>query len=418
MRTMVESDSWNGSGRESFPSGEPLSVVAICLDDETWRFLNLFANAQPLIRMRSQVGSYRSDPDQEAILDLLGDPAPEVCLLDFDRNRRAAVMMAESIHTSLPGTAIFAVSSQSQPNAILEAMRCGCSEYLVKPIDRDQLTSAVMRIGARRKEKQDQNRAQMLAFMGAKGGCGTTTLATQMGALLASSFSRSTLLVDLHPDFGDAALYLKLNKARYHFFELLENTERLDADFLQSFLIRHSSGLELIPAPEGSVPSREDLPPGALSVTLDFLRPRYEFIVVDLPPALNDENLTVIRDCDQLYLIAVAEVSAVRNVVRQLEYFARKDIPREKIRVVLNRHHKRNVINDAQIEKVLDQKIFWRVPNQYPQVVKTIHEGDPIAQLSSSDVTRSLKEWAAEIGRKPGSELKKEGGGLLGLWNR
>ena len=418
MKTMVEFDNWNGSSRENSRTGEPLSVVGVSLDEETWHFLNVFANSHPSIRIRAQGGSYRSDPDQETILEQLGDPPPAVCLLDFDRNRRAAVMMAERIHTGLPGTAIFAVSAQSQPNAILEAMRCGCTEYLVKPIDRDQLASAVTRIGARRKEKQETNRAQLLAFMGAKGGVGTTTLATQMGALLANTCSRTALLVDLHPDFGDAALYLKLNKAKYHFFELLENTERLDADLLESFVVRHSSGLEMIPAPEGSVLSRDGLPGGALAVTFDFLRPRYEFVLVDLPPALNDDNLTVIRDCDQLYLVAVAEVSAIRNVVRQLEYFDRKEIPREKIRVVLNRHSKRNVITDAQIEKVLDQKIYWRVPNQYPQVVKTIHEGDPIAQLSSSEVTRSLRDWAAEIGRKPGSESKKEGGGLLGLWSR
>ena len=115
--------------------------------------------------------------------------------------------------------------------------------------------------------------------------------------------------------------------------------------------------------------------------------------------------------------MTVAEVSAVRNVVRQLEYFSDKDIPREKIRVVLNRHHKRNVVTDAQIEKVIEQKIFWRVPNHYPQVVKTIHEGDPLAQLANSEVTRSLEQWAAEIGQKPGTK-KKEGGGILGLWNR
>jgi pilus assembly protein CpaE len=419
MKSMVENESWNASSRESSYAGEPLSVVGVCLDDETWRFLNLFAGLTPSIRVRSQVNSYRSDQDQDAILEQLGQPAPDVCLVDFDKNRRAAVLMAEHIHASLPGTAIFAVSSQSQPNAILEAMRCGCSEYLVKPIDRDQLASAVMRIGARRKEKQDPNRAQLLAFMGAKGGCGTTTLATQLGALLASSCSRSVLLLDLHPDFGDAALYLKLTKTRYHFFELLENTDRLDADFLESFLMRHSSGLELIPGSEGSVATRDALPPGALTSTLDFLRPRYEFILADLPPALNEENLSVIRDCDQLYLVTVAEVSAVRNVVRQLEYFSRRDVPREKIRVVLNRNHKRNVVTDAQIEKVIEQKIFWRVPNRYPQVVKTIHEGDPIAQLPNSEVTRSLEEWAAEIGRRSGTETKKkERGGILGLWNR
>ena len=418
MNSMLMNDPRNGSSRASFYGGEALSVVGICLDEETRRFLSLFASSNPLIRVRSHVPSYGHDQDQEALLEQLGYPAPDVCLLDFDKNRRAAAAMAERIHTSAPSTAIFAVSSQSQPNAILEAMRCGCSEYLVKPIDHDQMASAVMRVGSRRKERSDTARAQLLAFMGAKGGCGVTTLVKQLGALLASSFSRKALVVDLHPDFGDAALYLKLTKSLYHFFELLENTERMDADFLESFLLRHSSGLELIPAPEGSVSTREAFAPGALAVTLDFLRPRYEFILVDMPPSLNDENLTVIRECDQLYLVTVAEVAAVRNIVRQLEYFDRKDIPREKLRIVLNRYHKRSVVSDDQIEKVLQQKIFWRVPNQYPQVVKTIHEGDPVAQLSSSEVTRSLEGWAEEIGRKPGAEKKKEGGGLLGLWSR
>jgi pilus assembly protein CpaE len=419
MTPMASNDSTSASRRESFNLAEPVSVVGVCVEEEMWRMLGLFADSTGLIQLRGRVGDYRSAHDQDAILESLGNPAPDVCLVDFDRDRASAAIVAERIHSGLPGTAVFAVSSQTNPDAILEAMRSGCGEYLVKPIDREQLVKAVARIGARRREKQEQGRAQVLAFMGSKGGCGTTTLATQLGALLSSSFSRSSLLLDLHPDFGDAALYLKLTKGRFHFFELLENADRLDADFLQSFVMRHSSGLDLIPAPEGSVASRESLPAGALAHTMNFLRLRYEFILVDLPPALNDENLAVIRDCDQLYLVTVAEVSAVRNVLRQLEYFSSKDIPRDKIRVVLNRHHKRNVVSDAQIEKVLEQKIFWRVPNQYPQVVKTIHEGDPVSQLSSSEVTQNLEEWAESIGRKPGAEgKKKEGKGILGLFGR
>jgi pilus assembly protein CpaE len=419
MKPMTVNDSTSASRRESFNLGEPVSVVGVCVDEEMWRLLGLFAGSTGLIQLRARVGEYRSAQDQDAILESLGNPAPDICLVDFDKDRHSAAMVAERIHSGLPETAVFAVSSQTHPEAILEAMRSGCGEYLVKPLDREQLVKAIARIGSRRRDKQEQGRAQVLAFMGSKGGCGTTTLATQLGALLSSSFSRNSLLLDLHPDFGDAALYLKLTKGRFHFFELLENADRLDADFLQSFLMRHSSGLELIPAPEGSVASREVLPAGALNHTLNFLRARYEFILVDLPPALNDENLAVIRDCDQLYLVTVAEVSAIRNVVRQLEYFSSKGIPRDKVRVVLNRHHKRNVVSDAQIEKVLEQKIFWRVPNQYPQVVKTIHEGDPVAQLSSSEVTRNLEEWAESIGKKAGAEVKKkEGKGILGLWNR
>jgi len=403
--------------RESFYMSEPVSVVAVAADDEIWRFLELFAESTGLIQLRSRTGDRRG-LDQDAILEHLGNSGPDICLVDFDKDRRAAAMIAERIHTALPETAVFALSAQTQPEVILEAMRSGCGEYLVKPIDREQLIKAVARIGSRRRDKQDQSRGQVLAFMGAKGGCGTTTLVTQFGALLSSSLSRNTLLLDLHADFGDAALYLKLTKTSFHLFDLLENTERLDDDFLQSFIMKHSSGLQLIPAPEGSVAHR-DLPSGSVSHTLGFLRQRYDFVLADLPASLNAENLALINDCDQLYLITVAEVSAIRNVVRQLEYFAEKDIPKDKIRVVLNRQDKKNVLSDAQIEKALQQRIYWRVPNHYPQVVKTIHEGDPIAHLSTSEVTRSLEAWADSIGRKSGAEVKKEkSGGLRGFWNR
>ena len=410
-------DSVGTQTRESLYMSEPVSVVAVGTDDEIWRFLELFAESTGLIQLRSRLGDRRG-LDQDTVLEHLGNSGPDICLVDFDKDRRAAAIIAERIHTALPETAVFAVSAQTQPEIILEAMRSGCGEYLVKPIDREQLIKAVARIGSRRREKQEQSRGQVLAFMGAKGGCGTTTLVTQFGALLSSSLSRNTLLVDLHPDFGDAALYLKLTKTGFHLFDLLENTERLDDDFLQSFIMKHSSGLQLIPAPEGSVAHR-DLAGGAISHALGFLRQRYDFILADLPPSLNAENLAVINDCDQLYLITVAEVSAIRNVVRQLEYFAEKDVPKDKIRVVLNRQDKKNVLSDAQIEKALQRKIYWRVPNHYPQVVKTIHEGDPIAQLSTSEVTRSLEAWADSIGRKPGAEVKKEkSGGLRGFWNR
>jgi pilus assembly protein CpaE len=406
------------SVKEIVSGTEPLTVVGLGLEEEMCRFLDLFAASSSLIRVRYQLALRNGGKDTDAICEQVGPLLPHVCLLDFDGNRRAAAALAERMHTRLPGVAIFAVSSQSQPNAIIEAMRCGCSEYLVKPVDRDQLANAVVRVGMRRKERQDQSRAQLLAFMGAKGGCGVTTIATQLGALLANSCGRKTLLVDLHPDFGDAALYLKLTKTHYNFFELLENADRLDADFLESFVIEHSSGLELIPAPECTVTSRDGIPAGALNNTVEFLRSRYEFIVADLAPSLNDSNLSVIRDCDQLYLVTVAEVAAIRNVVRQLEYLQHKEIPSEKIRVVVNRHHKRNVVTDAQIEKAIERNIYWRVPNHYPQVVKAIHEGDPIAQLQNSEVTRTLEQLAAEVGKKPGNENKKPAGGLLGLFGR
>src|SRR5207247_1384939 len=226
------------SSREGIPPGEPLSLVSICLDKDTWGILKLFADSTPVVRLQKHLGDYRLD-DHESVLEWVGDPAPDVCILDFDGDRRSAAMVAERIHAEAPDSAIFAVSSQSQSDLIIQAMRSGCSEYLLKPLDSEQLLNAVARVGGRRREKKEQAKAQVLAFIGAKGGCGVTTMVTQLGALLSQSYPRKVLVVDLHHDFGDAALYLGLTKYRYHSYELVENTDRLDAELLQSFVLRH-----------------------------------------------------------------------------------------------------------------------------------------------------------------------------------
>ena len=417
MKPMAIRDELNSSARESYSTNDPLSVAGVCLDEETWTVLKLFAESAPLIKLRSRLSEYRVQ-ETDSPVDWLGSPAPEICIVDFDRDRRKAAMVAENVRGAIPDIAIFAVSSDAQPDLIIQAMRSGCSEYLLKPIGREQLLNAVARVGGRRRDRTQPFKAQVLAFMGAKGGCGVTSLVTQLGALLASSLSKKTLVVDLHPDFGDSALYLGLTKYRYHFFELVENNDRLDSELLQSFLNRHSSGLDLIPAPEGNDTARRILP-GAVAQTFDFLRMRYEYILVDMAPGLSDENLEMIRHGDQLHVVTVAEVSALRNVVRHFDYLTRKEIPRERFRVILNRHQKRSLISDSEIEKTLNQKIYWKVPNQYAHVVKAINGGDPIALLSSSDVTKNLKDLASALGAKNAPvEKKRESSGFLGLLGR
>jgi pilus assembly protein CpaE len=398
------------------PRGDVLSLVSICLDSETQRLLKRMGESGLAVRFRGHLDAYGAeDPDET--MARMGSPPPDICLIDFDQDRLAAALAAERIRANGPDTAIFAVSSQAQPDLIIQAMHSGCTEYLVKPLVRERLLEAVGRVGGRKKVKLERYEAQVMAFLGAKGGCGVTTLVTQLGALLASSYSRKTLAVDLHGDLGDAALYLGLTKYRYNFVELVENTDRLDSELLNSFLKHHASGLDLLPAPEGIAPahvvSAEDI-----VQTFDFLRRHYEFILVDLPPGFSDHNLEIIRRADHVYIVTVAEVAALRNVVRHLDYLGRKEILPEKIRVVLNRHHKRGTITDEQIERAIQRPLFWKVPNQYSQVITTITGGDPQAHLSS-DVTRSLERWAATIGSKPETATReKNGGRILGLFGR
>ena len=262
---MTTGDTPNPLPREEMFLGEPLSLVSICLDSETQRLLDLSVGFVPRLQLRAHVDGYGVEDPDEIIIGA-GTPHPDICLIDFDTDRRNAVLAAERIHVHAAETAIFAVSSQAQPDLIIQAMHSGCSEYLAKPLDREEFLKAVARVGGRRRGMLERYDAEVIAFLGAKGGCGVTTLVTQLGALLASSFARKTLVVDFHADLGDAALYLGLTKYRYNFFELAENTDRLDVELLNSFLKHHASGLDLLPAPEGIAYALQDILQGRIPV--------------------------------------------------------------------------------------------------------------------------------------------------------
>lgn len=407
----------NAPAHEGFSLGEPLSLMSICLDPQSLAEVKQFARSNRLIRLMSPQTQFAGDDD--SLLDSMRGSAPDVCLIDFDADRSRAILTAERIHGALPGTAIVAVSANAQPSLIIEAMRCGCSEYVVKPLNHDELLEAVARIDSRRRDKRETTKGEVLAFLGAKGGSGVTALATHIGAFLARSYARRTLLVDLHPTFGEAALYLGLTKYKYSFYELAESKDRLDANLLQGFLLRHASGLDVLPAPDSYEPTRH-VAESDIGQTLDYLRLRYEFVLIDCPPGLSRANLEVIARCDQLYLVVVPEVSAVANSVRYLDYLARAEYSLDRVKIVLNRHLKRGGgISDEQIEKALHRKIYWRVPNQYSQVTRTIHGGDPSAQSPESDVARALLGWAESLGKQnEPDETKKTGKGLFSRFGR
>lgn len=394
-------------------TGEPLAVATVHLDPESARDLQRFIESTHQVQLRGEVQSYLGDDDE--VLEWLAERSPDICLIDFDDDRRRASLTAERIRERLQSTAIFALSANSRSDLIIQAMRSGCSEYLIKPTDRDQFLEAVARVNARKKDKREQLNGEVLTFLGAKGGCGVTTLATHLGTFLAKSCARKTVLIDLHPANGDTALYLGFTKYPYHFYELAESTERLDSELLQSFLLHHDSGLDLLPGPELSEPTH---PIGAEAInrTIEFIRLRYEFVLIDCPPGLSIQNAEVLRRSNQVYLVTVAEVPALRNLSRYLEYLTRVEFSQERVRVVLNRHLRRGAISDDEIEKAIRHKIHWRVPNQYNQVVRTINSGDPSA-AGGSEVARSVLDWAEDIGRRPAETegRKKTNRGLLGL---
>lgn len=399
----------------AYQLGGQMRLAAVCLDSKSAQDLADFAASTPLVRLQSEIDDYLTE-DRDLPDRWTRSAQIDICVVDFDRDRGRARATAEKIHAGLPEVAVFAVSSDSQPDRIIQAMRSGCSEYLLKPLTYEQLLQSIARVAARKKESQTSG--QIIVFVGAKGGTGVTMLATHLGAILAKSHPGRTLLVDLHPAFGDAELHLGLLKYQYSFRDLAENAERLDSDLLQSFVLHHRSGLDLLPAP--GAPQAGRAGPAAIGATLDFLRYCYEVLFIDCPPGLGEDAIEAIQRADFVCIIAVPEIAALRNVARCLDLLGRIKYPREKAGVVINRWTRKSTITDEQIEEAIHSKIFWKLPNQYYEVIRAINDGDPTARSSTSELSRSLSGFAAQIASKagPSTEGGKASKGLLAILGR
>lgn len=400
-----------------------IAVVGVCLDMQSYNALSHSILPVPAAVAVGNIDRYVGA--EREVARLLESAYNRICVVDFDQNTDEAMRVAERLHTEHPDLYIFAASENSQPDGIIAAMRAGCAEYLLKPLQSDRLLEGIARVESRQREKvRSKIHGKIITLIGAKGGTGVTSLALHLALHLSNGKKRRCVLVDQHPALGDASLYLGTGRHQYSFYELASNPERLDEELLQGFLLHHESGLDLLDSPEGL--DAVHAPAGSVEQTLGFLAGLYQFVVIDCPPGLTDIALATISQSEQVAIVITAELPAVRNAVRYVEHLTKLGYPTTNVRIVLNRHSKKGPLADDRIEKALQRPIKVRVPNSYNEIIRAINAGIPVGREGRSEFAVAMERWAQELIAQSAGTAKaadaaanRNGGGLgLGLFRR
>jgi len=331
----------------------------------------------------------------EFFSDVVAQTNPDIGLVAIDSDPEKALDLVAQLSENAPNCAVLVVSSSSDGNLILRALRAGAKEFLPQPVQIDDLLAALGRISERRLGQDKKSRScQVIAVAGAIGGVGTTSLAVNLGCALAAKPENAVVLVDLDLCLGDADVLLD-TIPDYTLVDLAQNVSRLDFSLLKRSLTKHSSGLYLLPRPvrleDIELVAAEDL-----SRVIGLLKATFTHLLLDLSKGYTPIDHVALEMADTILLVTQLDLPCLRNVVRLMMSFNEMENMAEKVKVVVNRVGlESGQITLKKAEETIGKEIFWQLPNDYRSMVEARNNGVPLLeQAPRAAVTQSIKNLA------------------------
>ena len=371
-----------------------LSVVIVATDNEQRAMLQVLVDGTNVARTTHTCASFpvaAADP----VIRRVRAANPDVTLVDIPADNPSLALRAiELLHQEMPEGAIFAIGNLNQPQVIVNAMRAGGREFIERPTTTTDLLEAFVRLTtAQRRSRQEGLRGKVFSVINAKGGNGATTVSVNLALALQSAYGQ-TALVDLAP-LGHAALHMNLKPA-FTVSDATRNLYRMDASLLESYMTRHTGGLQLLAGT--NVPAGVD-PSSAEFVRLfDMLVSHYRYVVVDNSSRFDAASRLVASLSETVLLVACSDVASLWSAARVNQYLGESG-NRERVRLVLNRFRKVAGFSESDAEAAVGAKLIWRVPNQYFAISSAIDRGTPVMDQRSSEIARCFAGLAQELTR-------------------
>lgn len=376
-----------------------LTVLAMTRSAEFGERLSAMLAAADDVRVDTRIGDLQSvNGESVAALE-----AADVVLVDIDANdERELRQLGRLIEKRRGGTAIVATAQDLSAQGVRGLIRQGVDDFIPQPFELADVLEAIGTARAKLQRTRETRRSgKVIAVTRAKGGMGASTLAAHLALALCEKRHRrdpdkQVALLDLDLQFGDLALMLDL-KPSGEMVEIIEDPGRLDGALLRASMIRHKSGLFVLPAPGDFVPL-DALPPAVAAKLIEFAREEFEFVVIDLPLAAPQWLEAVLQHTDQLLVVGQLNVAAIRQTRRLLDFFKEEGLYNLPVSVVLNRYVWRFTERARlkQAIRALGQPIDHYVPDDAALALDAINRGTPLFELRRrAKLCRSLRQVAA-----------------------
>ena len=213
-----------------------------------------------------------------------------------------------------PATKVIVVGRVNDVELYRDLMRRGASEYLVAPVSPLQLIEVISGLYL---DPTAKPVGRVIAFVGARGGSGASTIAHNVGWYIAEELAINTTIVDFDLPFGTTGLDFN-DEAGQGVADALSAPERLDDVLLERLLIKRGEHLSLFTAP-AMLDRDYDPVPEAYEAVVDATRQMTPCVILDMPHAWTPWVRTCLVAADEIVVVATPDLASLRNAKNLIE---------------------------------------------------------------------------------------------------
>ena len=295
---------------------------------------------------------------------------PDVIVLAMEEPVARAAQAMSSLADALPNTPIIVYSSLSDAVSVRRAMVSGARDYLVKPPRPEELARAIYSVLEQEERRRTRltgdtastaARGTVITVFGAKGGIGKTTISTNLAAALQKNTDSSVAIVDMDTRFGDVAIMMDV-VVEFSIADVGRNIDTVDRESISDYLVRHSSGVEILPAPlhpsEWGALHRQHI-----GKVIDLLSQTRDYVIVDTPGAFNELVATALEAAHIILLVTSMDIASIKDTALALEMLRAASVPEDKVKLIINHSTSSNSLRPEDVERVLEYEVYWRSPH-------------------------------------------------------